>query len=452
MRKEAAFDFWKRYLHLVHNGWITLNVENPLCGFATQVNAGEYNKVSDEEFAVIYKDYEQFNAIWKEKSQRPAGDVLLDALRMTRISDESLDRIANILANHSVSSNYLPPMEADKRKLQPSLDAHISSDTKISAQDSSGVNTLSPKGIYEFLCERIHGQEEAKKIASLLLFNHLQGRRSSSVFCGPSGCGKSEIWRHLSKAYPGLIRIMDASRLSADGWKGSLHLRDIFDNIPAKDLETRGLIVVLDEADKICCEPAIGASGTNYNLLIQNNLLKMLDGDMIEFGEEDKKQAFSVDCSRVSIVLLGAFETLLQGKSCGGGIGFGAAPRMECTYDNTELSYADLISAGMRREIAGRINRIVSLKPLSVSDYREILTGPVLDDLQSAGQCTITIENAAAELLSSQAAASGLGVRWMRSQIMNAIDDLIFIDPYADHYTITAPSGSTEGIFTHPDN
>ena len=430
MRRETAFDFWKRYLHLVHNGRGTMNVENPLCEFALQVHAGEYNALSDEEYAEILKDYKQFNAIWKEMNQRPAGDVLLEALRMTQIDDDSIDHIAGVLARHSEHSDYLQQAKAVGQKASPASEAW---DTGQGESDGAD-DLLSPREIYESLCGRIRGQEDAKKAASLLLFNHLQGRRSSAVFCGPSGCGKSEIWRYLSKEYPGLIRIMDASRLSADGWRGSLHLRDIFSDIPAEALEAHGLIVVLDEADKICCESAVGASGTNYNLLIQNNLLKMLDGDVIEFGEEDKKPAFSVDCSRVSIVLLGAFETLLQKKSHGGGIGFGAAPRVECDYGNTELTYSDMIGAGMRREIAGRINRIVSLRPLSVSDYREILTGPVLNDLQSAGQYTITIENAAADFLSAQAAASGLGVRWMRSQIMNAIDDLIFNDPHAGHY------------------
>lgn len=272
----------------------------------------------------------------------------------------------------------------------------------------------------------------------MVVYNHGEGRRGNAVFCGPSGCGKSEIWRHLAKELPKLIRIVDASRLSAEGWKGSFHLRDIFDGIPAEDLQARGLIVVLDEADKLCCETAVGAGGTNYNALTQNSLLKMLDGDVIEFGhEEGGRKPFSVDCSRVSVVLLGAFEQLMQSKSrASGGIGFGAAPRIECGYGNSKITYDDLIAAGMRREIAGRINCIVSLHPLSADDYRRILLGPVLDDLQATGQYRIKIDGQYADSLVEQAVASGLGVRWMKSQVLNALDDLIFDDPAAGEYTV----------------
>lgn len=441
MRKETAYDFWKRYLRLVHNRWSRQTVENPLRGFSTRVRAGEYNSVSDEEFSRVYKDYQELDAIWKHEAQHSAGEILLDALEMTEISDEAIDHIADYLAGLSASSDYLPKADVSWRRA-PETPFDDSSSDADGSDRASLLEDLDPQTIFDSLCERVHGQDEAKRAAAMILFNHLRGFRSSAVFCGPSGCGKSEIWRCLSREYPGLVRIMDASRLSADGWKGSLHLRDIFDGVPASSVKAQGLIVVLDEADKVCCESAVGSSGTNFNHLIQNNLLKMMDGDVIEFGEEDRKPAFSVDCSHVSVVLLGAFENLLQGKSCGGGIGFGAAPRIECDYTNTDISYSDLIGAGMRREIAGRINRIVPLRPLSAADYKEILTGFVLNELQSAGNYTVTIDDEVADRLSSQAASSGLGVRWMLSQIMNALDDLTFLDPHADHYNISAPSGA----------
>lgn len=164
---------------------------------------------------------------------------------------------------------------------------------------------------------------------------------------------------------------------------------------------------------------------------------------MIEFGQEDSnRKAFSVDCSRVSVVLLGAFERLLEGKSSnGGGIGFGAPMKKECNYGNTSITHDDLINAGMRREIAGRLNRIVSLRPLSVEDYRAILMGPVLGDLQNSRRCHIQIDPQYADSLARQAMAAGLGVRWMRSQIINALDDLMFDEPEAAEFKIPSMSG-----------
>lgn len=423
-------------MNLVRNGSPSLCVENPAIGFAVASKAGEYDNMSDAEYQELTHDHDELNAIWRNSQRRTAGDVLLDALRMTIINSTRMTNIVEALAESSARSDYL--LDPEQRECVPSL-REIYKARQMSAADSTpDLGDWSPRAIYDYICQRIRGQDEAKKAAAMVIYNHVEGRRSNAVFCGPSGCGKSEIWRHLEKDYPRVIRLFDASRLSAEGWKGSLHLRDIFEGIPAADLKKRGLIVVLDEADKICCETVVGAGGTNHNAIVQGNLLKMLDGDIIEFGAEDGRKAFAVDCSRVSVVLLGAFETLLQNKSrSGGGIGFGAEIRTECDYNNTEISYDDLIDAGMRREIAGRINRIVSLHPLTAADYKAILTGPVLDDLQTAWKCKVEIDDQSAEALAEQAVSTGLGVRWMKSQVTNALDDMMFDNPAANVYPIS---------------
>lgn len=153
----------------------------------------------------------------------------------------------------------------------------------------------------------------------------------------------------------------------------------------------------------------------------------------------------------MSVVLLGAFEQLLEGKSNNsGGIGFGSPMKKECDYSNTAITHDDLIAAGMRREIAGRINRIVPLRPLTVEDYKAILTGPVLDDLQSVRKCAIHIDAQCTDSLARQAMVKGLGVRWMKSQIINALDDLMFDEPEAAEYTIMntpiVPYGMSQAV------
>lgn len=427
MQKETAQNFWRRFLTLANRGE-DVSVVNPARDFTVGVRAGEYDHMPTERYDTVLSNYEQLSAIWHDRPQAAAGAILLDALRMTSINSDRLEELSEILAECSAETMYALETEPDP----------LPHDIGERAMKYPEISRLTPKNIYDHLCQRVRGQEEAKKAAATVMYNHLNGRRTNALFCGPSGCGKTEIWRCFAKEHPGLIRIVDASRLSADGWKGSLHLRDIFDGIPASDLNTSGLIVVLDEADKICCEAAIGAGGTNYNALVQNSLLKMLDGDVIEFGQEDSnRKAFSVDCSRVSVVLLGAFERLLEGKSrSSGGIGFGSPMRKEYNYSNAAITHDDLINAGMRREIAGRINRIVPLRPLSVEDYRAILMGAVLGDLQNSRRFHIQIDPQYADSLARQAMAAGLGVRWMRSQVINALDDLMFDDPEATEYKI----------------
>ena len=95
----------------------------------------------------------------------------------------------------------------------------------------------------------------------------------------------------------------------------------------------------------------------------------------------------------------------------------------------------------MRLEIAGRVNKIIALEQLSVNDYKSILRGPALSGLQESTGCKISIDSAAGDALAEQAIESGLGVRWMRSAILNAIDDAMFDDPEAKAWSVTLEDG-----------
>ena len=112
---------------------------------------------------------------------------------------------------------------------------------------------------------------------------------------------------------------------------------------------------------------------------------------------------------------------------------------MSTAGQHKNISYDDLIHAGMRREIAGRVNKIVPLEPLSADVYKAILAGPLLSGLQESGKCRIRIDRAAADALAEQAVASGLGVRRMRSEILSVIDDALFDAPDAEEYRIIFP-------------
>ena len=437
-------NFWNNSLVRVMNGEAGFMIENPSLIFTRKAKAGEYDSISDEEYNDLLNECENLSKFWNNLPKRAAGDLLLDALKAAPVPTADYMKIVNLLSkNHFYSEADSSPEQSDFTLEE--ITAEREGCEKDSAEPASAVNPgskdlydWSPKSIHHYLNRKIHGQEDAKKAAALVVYNHVEGRRSNTVFCGPTGCGKSEIWRLLAKDYKKLIRIVDASRLAADGWKGSLHLRDIFENVPEDYIKKYGLIVVLDEVDKITCETIVSGNGTDHSALVQNSLLKMLDGDVLEFGTEDGKKAFSVDCSHVSVVLLGAFEKLLKNKSeNSGSIGFGAAGKTEYNYSNTVLTPDDLIEAGMRREIAGRINRIAVLRPLSSDDYHKILMGPVLEELRQNMKSLVDIDEASAQLLIDEALSSGLGVRYMRSRLLLALDELIYEDPNAGTYSIT---------------
>ena len=101
-----------------------------------------------------------------------------------------------------------------------------------------------------------------------------------------AGCGKTEIWRTLQKKFS-FIKIINGSRLSCDGWKGSYHVKDIF--LEEKPQMREHMIVVVDEADKLF-EPMVGSGGTDFSRSIQNEFLKLIDGDQVTFVNEDNRK------------------------------------------------------------------------------------------------------------------------------------------------------------------
>ena len=447
MRTKKVVELWSNCLRRIISGQAGGYVVNPAIQFTAAAKAGEYESLSEAEYNVIMRDCEDAATLWNNRMQVTAGELFLKLLERAEIPEDQIDRLAARLVERYVPCE-LPDDDDDLPGPEPGDFAPVLDETgnvlvsKPISPFASVFGPLPPASIRDAIEKRVIGQPEATKAAAMIMYHHMAGRRSNAVFCGPSGCGKSEIWRCLAKEYPGRIRLVDFSRMTAEGWKGSVHLRDVFSDFDPDAIRQNGLIVVLDEADKILCEHAVGGGGTDYNQLVQNSLLKMMDGDVIEFGQEDKNPALVVDCSKVSVVLLGAFERLLKGKTGEKHIGFGAAPKAgDDPGLHKNISYNDLINAGMRREAAGRVNKIVALNPLTLNSYKSILQGPVRSGLEESMKCQISIDDAAAGALAEQAMASELGVRWMRSAFQNAIDDAAFEMPEASGYVITMQDG-----------
>ena len=276
----------------------------------------------------------------------------------------------------------------------------------------------------------IIGQDKAVKTASLIVHRHFQhGCASVNLFCGPTGCGKTQIWRTLQKEYSDHnIVIRDASTLNAEGWKGNNSISSIFKSMKP-DMRER-VILCLDEADKML-EPQYGSNGTNYSDILQNQLLKLFDHDKLFFGSEDGR-GIEVDTKHVTIVLLGAFQRLLEAKSLDNkAIGFGMDSRRECTYGATEITTDDLLKyTCMREEIAGRIDRIVCMEPLTVSDYIRIMLNHI-EDVAKQVRVPIDIDQNALLMIARSAINGKLGARWANHQIDAIIDEMIYEDPYA---------------------
>lgn len=455
MTKRDALDFWEEFLAMACGADADTPVENPAVAFVKGAKAGEYDDISEDDFKALKCRVGEFSYFWKGQERPGAGNVLLRALRATDIPKPVIAEIAGRLAECSARTRYgspwlggvLSPRILGQAGLQDYAVAGPGPDlSDIRDFDGGLAPGSAPKSIYDGLVHDVYGQDEACRAAAIVMYKHLHGRRTNALFHGPTGSGKSEIWRSLSRRFPGKIRMVDFSRISGDGWMGSMHMRDVFDGVDPQLLAKEGVILVLDEADKIVAERATNNRGFNYNDVIQNQLLKILDGDVVEFGREKDREPLTVDCSHVSVVMLGAFEKLVGARAeAPKPIGFGSAG--SAAKDETApVGYDELVKAGMRRELAGRVQLIAQVHALDLEGYKSILYGRVLLNPDVVGDLDISTYDEDVTALASAAMDAKLGVRWMASQVANAADAMLFDHPEARRCVFQYPPCRLEPV------
>lgn len=436
MLREKAFDFWKTYIGLMTKGGVDVTMTNPAVTFTADAKAGEYDDISDEEYYELLDFTEELASFWKKNREATAGAVLLEALVNTDLSLSETDKLAQLLAEASERKTY--------KYIKPEPEFETTFDK---TPFDEGEVEWTPQMIYEYLDENVYRQENAKKAAAIMLYNHLKGRRRNMILAGPTGCGKTEIWRSLQKRFP-FIKIVNGPQIACDGWKGSYHMKDIFVEEPAE--KAKKMLVVIDEADKLF-EPSIGAAGVDYARKIQNEFLKIMDGDKVEFVSEgnDAKKT-TVDCSNVSFVFCGSFETLLQNREDKPAtIGFFQSAASDEEEDS--ITIEDLVEYGnVRREIAGRIQQIVSLNALTVDDFEHILNSrkqmSPIRQLEKLYMVNLSIDEKTMRILAEKAATKNLGCRYMRSQIQSMLDEKMFDDPDCRNFKLSLVGEKEEGL------
>ena len=432
MTHGLAKQFWKVYIGMAGKNGMHANMSNPVDDFKASAHAREFDKPTDDQYYRKEADAEELSSFWHYKPLETAGQILLNALAKTDISDVEIDDIAGILADASVRTDYYTEeRECDEGIITEDLD-FLLVDGPTPFDGGAG---WTPHSIYGYLDQHIYGQEAAKRAASMLMYHHLNGNSRNIVMAGATGCGKTEIWRTLSKKF-NFIRIVNGPQLTCDGWKGSYHIKDIF---TGETKETAGcLVIVIDEADKLF-EPSIGSGGIDFGQKIQNELLKIMDGDALAFVDEgDRNKKITVDCSGISIVLCGSFERMLQERTeASGGIGFCQPEREESRI--AECSEEDLTQYGnVRREIAGRINQIVALNTLGAEDFEAIMESPAspIQKIEQSHHVSLTVDKDTKRKLASDAEKSGLGCRYIRSRLQSMLDEQMFDEPDAKEYSL----------------
>ena len=326
----------------------------------------------------------------------------------------------------------------------------------------SDINLLKPEEIKEFLDDYVIGQDEAKKVLSVAVYNHykrimaqrdlgVELNKRNILMLGPTGCGKTLLAQSLAKILNVPFAIADATALTEAGYVGEDVENILLKLIQAADYDIERAeygIIYLDEIDKITRKsenPSITRDVSGEG--VQQALLKIVEGTVANVPPQGGRkhphqELIQIDTTNILFICGGAFEgidKIIEKRIDQKSIGFNAeiAEKHEDDVDKllAQVLPQDLVKFGLIPELVGRVPVTVSLEMLDHDALIRILTEPKnaivkqYQKLLELDGVKLVFDDSALNEIADISLKRKTGARGLRAIMENTMMDIMYRAP-----------------------